>query len=144
MNFDPVKGHMTYAGWVIGNCDQVSLKSIKAARRYIRLYGWQKKERTRHFAFTDGVPCRLWDIDPWLTPVSLLIPQMWCKCMNYMNIHRNIERGNAFLVKIKIWPPWPQMTPDWLLTPKRIDDLKFMHMYVTLIHYEKFRRVSAF
>ena len=44
MTFDPVKGHMTYAGWVIDYCDQVSLKSIKADRRYIRLYGWQKKE----------------------------------------------------------------------------------------------------
>ena len=47
VTFDPVKGHMTYAGWVIDHCDQVSLKSIKAARRYIRLYGLQKKkERT--------------------------------------------------------------------------------------------------
>ena len=26
---------------------------------------------TRHVAVTDGVPCRLWDIYPWLTPVSL-------------------------------------------------------------------------
>ena len=43
--FDSVKGHKTYAGWVIDYCDQVSLKSIKAAWRYIRLYGWQKKRR---------------------------------------------------------------------------------------------------
>ena len=27
--------------------------------------------KTRHVAVTDGVPCRLWDIYPWLTPVSL-------------------------------------------------------------------------
>ena len=43
MTFDP--GHMTYAGWVIDHFDQGSLKSIKAARRYIRLYGWQKKKK---------------------------------------------------------------------------------------------------
>ena len=47
MTFDPIKGHMTYAGWVIDHCDQVSLKSIKTAGRYIRLYGWQKKEERR-------------------------------------------------------------------------------------------------
>ena len=28
-------------------------------------------------AVTDGVPCRLWDFDPWLTPGCQLIPQMW-------------------------------------------------------------------
>ena len=43
MTFGPVKGHLTYAGWVIDHCHQVSLKSVKAARRYIRLSGWQKK-----------------------------------------------------------------------------------------------------
>ena len=47
MTFDPVKGHMTYAGWVIDHCDQVSLKSIKAALKYIRLYGWQKKKKKK-------------------------------------------------------------------------------------------------
>ena len=47
MTFDPVKGHMSYAGWVIDHCDQVSLKSIKATRRYIRLYGWQKKKKKK-------------------------------------------------------------------------------------------------
>ena len=30
-----------------------------------------KTKKTRHVAVTDGVPCRLWDIYPWLTPVSL-------------------------------------------------------------------------
>ena len=42
MTFDLVKGHMTYAGWVIDHIDQVSLKSVETARRYIRLFGWQK------------------------------------------------------------------------------------------------------
>ena len=28
-------------------------------------------------AVIDGVSCRLWDFDPWLTPGCLLIPQMW-------------------------------------------------------------------
>ena len=34
-------------GWVIDHCDQVSLKSIKATGRYIRLYGWQKKKKKK-------------------------------------------------------------------------------------------------
>ena len=29
MTFAPVKGHMTYADWVIDHCDQVSLKSVE-------------------------------------------------------------------------------------------------------------------
>ena len=53
MTFDPIKGHMTYAGWVIDHYDQVSLKSIKAARRYIRLYGWQKKKKKKLDLETD-------------------------------------------------------------------------------------------
>ena len=53
MTFDPVKGHMTYAGWVIDHCDQVSLKSIKAARRYIRFYGWQKKKKKKNHRKTE-------------------------------------------------------------------------------------------
>ena len=53
MTFDEVKGHMIYAGWVIDHCDQVSLKSIKAARRYIRLYGWQKKEERKNHRKTE-------------------------------------------------------------------------------------------
>ena len=27
--------------------------------------------------------------------------------------------NNTFLVKIKIWPLWLQMTPGWPLTPKK-------------------------
>ena len=29
MNFDPVKGHLTDAGWVFDHCDQVSLNRSK-------------------------------------------------------------------------------------------------------------------
>ena len=47
MTFDPVKGHMIYASWVNDHCDQVSLKSTKAAWRYIGLYGWQKKKKNQ-------------------------------------------------------------------------------------------------
>ena len=67
---------------------------------------------TRHVAVTDGVPCRLGDIDPWLTPVSLFIPQMWCKCTNYMNILNNIKEVMHFnekqnltpMTQIDFWP----------------------------------------
>ena len=55
-----------------------------------------KTKQTRHVAVTDGVPCRLWDIDPWLTPVSLFIPQMLCKCMSNMNILSNIKEVMYF------------------------------------------------
>ena len=65
---------------------------------------------TRHVAVTDGVPCRIWDIDPWLTPVSLFIPEMWWKCMNYMNILSNIKEVMHFSEKLKFDPydpKWP-------------------------------------
>ena len=47
MAFDPVKGHETYASWVIDHCEQVSLKSVKAARRYIRFNMWLTEERKK-------------------------------------------------------------------------------------------------
>ena len=71
-----------------------------------------EEAETRHVAVTDGVPCHLWDIDPWLPPVSLLIPQMWCKCVNYMNILSNIKEVMHFKWKSKFDPydsKWPQI-----------------------------------
>ena len=61
---------------------------IKTAKR--------QKTKTRHVAVTDGVPCRLWDVDPWLTPVSLFIPQIFSKCMSYINILSNIKEVMHF------------------------------------------------
>ena len=43
MTFDLVKGHMKYAGCVIDHCDEVSLKSVKAARRNKAI--WLTEER---------------------------------------------------------------------------------------------------
>ena len=99
-----------------------------------------KGEKSRHVAITDGVPCLLWDIDPWLTPVSLLIPQMWCKCMNYMNILSNIKEVMHFSENQNLIP----MTPDWPSTPKKIEGLKLMHMYELHKYTMKNRRVNAF
>ena len=45
MTFDPVKGQMTYTGWVMDQCDQDSLKSVKATRRYIRFNMWLTEGR---------------------------------------------------------------------------------------------------
>ena len=95
------------------------------------------KIKTRHVAVTDGVPCRLWDIDPWLTPVSLFIPQMWCKCMNYMNTLSNIKEVMQFEWKSKFDPydpKWPRLTFD----PKKdIGSQAYAYVRVTWIYYEK-------
>ena len=56
----------------------------------------RRKKELDIAAVTDGVSCRLWDLDPWLTPVSLFIPQMWCKCMKYMNLLSNIKEVMHF------------------------------------------------
>ena len=43
MTFKPVKRYMTYAGWAIDHCDQVSLKSVQTT------FGWQKNQwKTEH------------------------------------------------------------------------------------------------
>ena len=56
----------------------------------------QNKTKLDMLPSQDGVPCRLWDIETWLTPVSLFIPQMWCKGMKYMNIISNIKEVMNF------------------------------------------------
>ena len=40
----------------------------------------------------------------------------WCICMSYIDKVRNIEEMH-FLVKVKVWPLWPHMTPGWPMTP---------------------------
>ena len=109
----------------------IYMKDITRVPRIAQKAYWNES-LTRHFAITDGVPCRLWDIDRWLTPISLLIPQMWCKCMNYMNILRNIKEVMHFSEN------------QWLLTSKKIEGLKLMHMYGLHEHNMKNRRVAAF
>ena len=98
---------------------------------------WRVAKTTRHVAVTDGVPCRLWDIDPWLTPVSLFIPQTWCKCMNYMNTLSNIKEVMQFEWKSKFDPydpKWPRLTFD----PKKdIGSQAYAYVWVTWIYYEK-------
>ena len=76
-----------------------------------------KGKKTRHY-LTDGVPCLLWDIDPWLTPISLLIPQMWCKCMNYMNLLSNIKEVMHFSENQNLTPMTPN-DPRLTFDPKK-------------------------
>ena len=125
------------------DCDQVWSKSNEVCGRRNKLPERRRKKETRHVVVTDGVPCRLWDIDPWLTPVSLFIPQIWCKCMNYMNILSNIKEVMHFywIQKFDPYDPkWPRLTFD----PKKIEGLKLMHMFEIHEYTMKNRRVNAF
>ena len=127
------QGHMTNAGWVIDHCDQVSLKSIKAARRNIRLYAWLTEERTRHSCrhrrrtLPAGRQRPPW---PQVDPLS-------CKCdrgsevnlciMSYMNTLCNKEEIKHFMWKSRFDPKWPRLTFDPI---NGIEILKLMHMYL--------------
>ena len=104
-----------------------------------------KTKTTRHVAVTDGVPCRLWDIDPWLIPVSLFIPPMWCKCKNYMKILSNI-RVMHFKWKSKFDPydpKWPQVDiwPNNIGSGSQADkDIRVLwSCYATWTSYSIFR-----
>ena len=94
----------------------------------------ERKKETRHAPFAKGTgkvrrmdevtaflvkkkpfdPC---DPKSKFEPISFEEGSTWCICMSYIDKVRNIEEIMHFLVKIKVWPLWPQITPGWPMTP---------------------------
>ena len=78
-------------------------------------------------------------------PVSLFIPQMWCKCMNNMNILSYIKEVIHFKWKSKFDhydPKWPQVDiwPHNIGTGSQTDEHEWVlwSCYVTWMSYSIF------
>ena len=91
---------------------QVTLDMRPLPRARVKLGGWT---RSPHFWWKKPFdPC---DPKSKFEPISFEEGSTWCICMSYIDKVRNIEEIMHFLVKIKVWPLWPQMTPGWPMTP---------------------------
>ena len=117
---------VTKSGWNRSRHDwDISLRSVARRRRRRRR---KKKERKKELDMRPLPRARVklggWTRSPrfcWkkpfdpcdpkskFEPISFEEGSTWCICMSYIDKVHNIEEIMHFLVKIKVWPLWPQV-----------------------------------
>ena len=103
-------GRISFALVSYDNKIKLDMRPLPRAR--VKLGGWTRSPRFWWKKPFD--PC---DPKSKFEPISVEEGSTWCICMSYIDKVCNIEEIMHFLVKIKVWPLWPQMTPGWPMTP---------------------------